>query len=230
VPGRRDCALDTWNWLGWRRSHVSRREAPHRRHPRGTPASTDPPTPNPTDDDLTQASANHHEAYPQKIPNDLLTEMTSSLNGIGTKPADHSTVVFQRPVFQQLALRAQWVGAADVLARAIRLTVMGYFFPSADIVPRHWVGTSFMGYRMDVVDSAETRPGEIRASLGGARGGLDCVGPDAVKTYVEVERGPLVRWNQKDVVASGKLTAELWINVVDVLASIPEAERPWGPE
>lgn len=131
------------------------------------------------------------------------------------------------PYFSNLALRAQWVDAANALAHATTLTVMGYSFPAGDIVARQWVETSFMGHRLDVVDYAEARPEQIRSDLTGEWAGEDYVGPAAVQTYVDHNCGPLVRWNLRDVDASGALTVELWVNGEDVVASLPVDQRPW---
>ena len=134
------------------------------------------------------------------------------------------------PYFSNLALRAQWAEAANALAHATNLTVMGYSFPAGDIVARQWVETSFMGHQMDIVDYSGDRPKQIRSSLTGARQGRDYIGENAVKDYVDDTCGPLVRWNLKEADTSGDLTVELWVNGEDVVAPIPINERPWGKD
>lgn len=134
------------------------------------------------------------------------------------------------PYFSNLGLRAQWAGAAHALARAMRLTVFGYSFPSGDIVARQWVETSFMGHQMDIVDADESRPEQIRSSLAGARSGEDSVGPNAVQEYVDQMCGPLIRWDLRERDSTGKLVVNLSVNGEDALASMSEEKRPWGQD
>lgn len=181
-------------------------------------------------------------------PNDRIVLTNSLLNWAPSRVDDHKPAGRNRwkfadltsliipptlskgPYFSNLALRSQWRWAADALNRATHLTVMGYSFPVGDLVARQWVATSFMGYQMNIVDSAEHRPKEIRDTLAGAKSGIDVGGPKAVKDYVDQNCGPLVRWNLRERDASGDLAVELWVNGVDLVASIPEAERPWGQD
>ena len=132
------------------------------------------------------------------------------------------------PYFSNLSLRAQWAQAARALKVSTNLTVMGYSFPAGDLVASQWVSSNFIGSRMDVVDIAPERAAEIRVHLPDAARGMDSSGIQAVQNYVERECGPLVRWTISDLDPSGAITAELWVNGIDVLASMSSSQRPWG--
>lgn len=131
------------------------------------------------------------------------------------------------PYYNNLSLRAQWTRAATSLRESTNLTVIGYSFPPGDQVAGQWVSSSFMGWRMDVVDAAAGRPQEIRDRLPEARTGLDFTGTRALEDYVDHECGPLVRWNISALDPSGTVTVELWVNGVDVLVALPDSQRPW---
>jgi hypothetical protein len=107
------------------------------------------------------------------------------------------------------------------------LTVIGYSFPSGDLTAGQWVSSNFRGWRMDVVDVNSSRPEEIRSRLPEAALGEDATGMGAVTAYVDRECGSLVRWNLKKLQPTDELTAELWIDGVDVLAARPASRKPW---
>lgn len=132
------------------------------------------------------------------------------------------------PYYSNLTLRAQWRRAASTLGSASELTVMGYSFPSGDLVAQQWVSTRFHGDRMDIVDKAKNRAKSIRDTLADAKGGEDCIGVRAIERYVDRECGPLVSWK---ISASGDqlaAPAELWVNGANILANVDPALLPWG--
>lgn len=134
------------------------------------------------------------------------------------------------PYFSNLALRAQWIRAAEALRSTDRLTIMGYSFPPADTVARQWVGTAFKGKRMDIVDHDSDRPGFIRGTLLNARAGEDMTGDRAIERYVDRECGPLVRWKIWNGEDQSGARAELWVNDTNLLADMTLENRPWGTD
>jgi hypothetical protein len=132
------------------------------------------------------------------------------------------------PFFSNLALRAQWRRAADALRVADRLTVIGYSFPQADLVAQQWVGTTFDGERMDVVDRSDDRPRSIRDNLGSARDGEDLTGKEAVQRYVDRECGDHVAWRIWGEGDEFGARATLEVNGTNLLANVDPADPPWG--
>lgn len=135
------------------------------------------------------------------------------------------------PYFSNLALRAQWIRAAWALRASRTLTIMGYSFPTADIVARQWVGTSFGGFRMDVVDHDPKRPRHIRETLiKPPPESDDITGDGAIERYVDRECGPMVRWKIWNGEGESGAQAELWVNDTNLLADMKPDNRPWGTD
>lgn len=132
------------------------------------------------------------------------------------------------PFFSNLSLRAQWRNAAAVLHNAQRLTVIGYSFPPADLVAQQWVGTSFEGARMDVVDRSTDRPASIRAILANARKGRDLTDENAIQRYVDRECGDHVAWRISNNDDGIGVRVSLWVNGADLLVGADRANPPWG--
>jgi hypothetical protein len=132
------------------------------------------------------------------------------------------------PFFSNLALRAQWRRAADALRVADRLTVIGYSFPQADLVAQQWVGTTFDGGRMDVVDRSDDRPRSIRDNLTNPRDGEDLTGNDAVQSYVDRECGDHVAWRIWVEGDGFGAKATLEVNGTNLLENVDPSNPPWG--
>jgi len=147
------------------------------------------------------------------------------------KPLIIPPTLTKGPYFANQSLRGQWFRAGRYLQSAERLSVIGYSFPSADLVAQQWVSTSFTrGTRMDVVDRATTRPAQIREGLSNPKPGEDFVGDDALERFVDSECGPLVRWSLTNSGDPLGPQVSLTVNGEDVLAPFRTREVPWGTD
>ena len=129
------------------------------------------------------------------------------------------------PYYSNLSLRGQWRRAAEGLRESKDLTVMGYSFPSADLVALQWVSTSFAGGKLGVVDSEHDRPAEIRKRLPDYDHALDSTGQHAIERYVDRECGDLVRWRLW--LDGTEAQISLSVNGRDLTKELPASSRPW---